>query len=198
MRSLVPKLCLGGRDEAGFQYTIPLTFETTRVELELLVPVFHEVSPRQKSIAAVRWLLLLPAAWLASIAAQVVGAFLHALRGSAGTPSSSSIGFWASAVLAYCLPELVFVIAGGWIAPRKKLPVALLLTLLGGVLSLLNHIVLQHLAGRSLGPTNYTHFGLEMAGLLAGVGCIWRLRVSSMTGHGPRNNGATQTNEGVG
>jgi hypothetical protein len=49
--------------------------------------------------------------------------------------------------------------------------------LLGGVLSLLKHVVLQHLAGNSLGPTNYAHFGLEMAGLLAGVVCIRRLKI---------------------
>jgi Na+-driven multidrug efflux pump len=137
------------------------------------VPVFGELSPRQKKIEVVRWLLLVPAALLASSAVTfIIGAFIRAIRDSSVPPNSTSIGFWASAVPLYVLPEFVFVIAGGWIAPRKQLPAALLLLLLGGVLSLLRHVVLQN----SPGPTNYTHFGLEMAGLLAGVVCIWRVK----------------------
>jgi hypothetical protein len=131
---------------------------------------FGDLSPRQKRIEVVRWLLLVPAAWFASSTVTfIVGAFVRAIRDSSVPLNSPSISFWASAVPAYILPEFVFVIAGGWIAPRKQLPVALLLMLLGGVRSLLKHVVLQHLAGNSLGPTNYTHFGLEMTGLLAGV-----------------------------
>jgi Na+-driven multidrug efflux pump len=142
------------------------------------VQVFGELSPRQKRIEVVRWLLLVPAALLASSTVQfVVGAFIGAIRDSSVPLNSSSISFWAIAVPLYVLPEFVFVIAGGWIAPRKRLPVALLLMLLGGVLSLLKHVVFQHLAGNRVGPTNYTHFGLEMAGLLAGVVCIRRLKV---------------------
>ena len=139
--------------------------------------VFGELSPRQKWIEVVRFLLLVPAAWLASSAVTfIIGAFVRVVRDSSVPLNSPSISFWASAVPSYVLPEFVFVIAGGWIAPRKQLPVALLLMLLGGVLSLLKHVVLQHLAGNSLGPTNYTHFGLEMAGLVAGVVCIRRVK----------------------
>jgi Na+-driven multidrug efflux pump len=141
------------------------------------VQVFGELSPRQKRIEVVRWLLLVPAAWLASsIVTFIIGAFLRVIRSSSVPLNSSSISFWASAVLSYVLPDIVFVIVGAWIAPRKQLPVALLLMLLGGVLSLMMHVVLQHLAGNRVGPTNYTHFGLEMAGLLVGVVCI-RLKI---------------------
>jgi Na+-driven multidrug efflux pump len=127
----------------------------------------------KKKIEVVRWLLLVPAALLAGSAVTfIIGAFVRAIRDSSVPLNSTSISFWASAVPLYVLPELVFVVAGGWIAPRKQLPVALLLMLLGGVLSLLRHVVLQN----SPGPTNYTHFGLETAGLLAGVVCIWRLK----------------------
>jgi Na+-driven multidrug efflux pump len=142
------------------------------------VQVFGELSPRQKRIEVVRWLLLVPAALLASSTVTfIIGAFVRVIRGSSVPLNSSSISFWACAVPFYVLPEFVFVIAGGWIAPRKQLPVALLLMLVGGVLSFLKHVVVQHLAGHSLGPTNYTHFGLEMAGLLAGVVCIRRLKI---------------------
>jgi Na+-driven multidrug efflux pump len=141
------------------------------------VEVFGELSPRQQKIEVVRWLLLVPAALLASSAVTfIIGAFVRAIRDSSVPLNSTSISFWASAVPIYVLPEFVFVIVGGWIAPRKQLPAALLLLLVGGVLSLLGHVVLQHHAGNSLGPTNYTHFGLEMAGLLAGVVCIWRVK----------------------
>ena len=139
--------------------------------------VFGELSPREKRIEVVRWLLLLPAALLASVIVTfIIGTLVRSIGNNSVPLNSSSISFWASAVPLYVLPEFVFVIVGGWIAPRKRLPVALLLMLLGGVLSLLRHVVLQHHAGTSLGPTNYTHFGLEIAGLLAGVVCIWRVK----------------------
>jgi hypothetical protein len=126
----------------------------------------------------VRWLLLVPAALLASgVVTFIIGTFVRAIRGSSVPLNSSSISFWAIAVPLYVLPEFVFVIAGASIAPRKQLPVALVLMLFGGVLSLLKHVVLQQLGGTSLGPTNYTHFGLELAGLVAGVVCIWRLKI---------------------
>jgi hypothetical protein len=136
--------------------------------------------PRQKSIEVVRWLLLLPGAWLASSAVTlIVGTLIRAIRSSSVPVNSTSISFWAGAVPTYVLPEFVFVIAGVWIAPRKQRPVAFLLMLLGGVLSLMQHVVLQHLAGNRVGPTNYTHFGLELAGLLAGVVYILRLKTVS-------------------
>jgi hypothetical protein len=131
---------------------------------------FGELSPRQRWIEVVRWLLLVPAACLASSAVTlIIGTLVRAIRNSSVPLNSHSISFWAGAVPSYVLPEFVFVIAGAWIAPRKQRPVALLLMLLGGVLSVLQHVVLQYLAGNRVGPTNYTHFGLELAGLLAGV-----------------------------
>lgn len=79
--------------------------------------VFGELSPREKRSEVVRWLLLVPAALLASSAVQVlVGAFVRAIRDTSATLNSSSISFWALAVPSYVLPELVFGIAGGWIA----------------------------------------------------------------------------------
>jgi hypothetical protein len=142
------------------------------------VQAFGELSPWQKWIEVVRWLLLVPAAWLASsTVAFLVGTVVRVIRNSSVPLNSPSISFWASAVPAYVLPEFVFVIVGAWIAPRKPLPVALLLLLLGGVLSVMQHVVLQHLAGNRVGPTNYTHFGLEMAGLLAGVVYVWRPKI---------------------
>ena len=117
------------------------------------VRVFGELSPRQKRIEVVRWFLLVPAACLASSAVTLlIGSVVR-----------------ASTVPLYVLPEFVFVFVGGWIAPRKQLVVALVLMVFGGALSVMRHVVLQHLGGRALGPTNYTHCGLEMAGLLAGL-----------------------------
>ncbi len=139
---------------------------------------FNELSPRQKGIEVVRWLLLVPVALLASIAVMsIIGAGVRAIPASSEPSKSASISFWARAVPYYVLPEMVFVITGGRIAPRKQLPVVLLLMLLGGVLSLLKHVVIQHLAGNLVGTVNYAHFGLELAGLLAGVVCAHRLMI---------------------
>jgi hypothetical protein len=136
------------------------------------VQVFGELSPRQKRIEIVRWLLLPPVALLASSGVPyLIGALLTAIRKNPVPLDSGSMSFWALAVPVYILSEFVFVITGGWIAPRKQLLVALLLMLVGGVLSVLKHVVFQHLAGNRVGPTNYADFGLEMAGLIAGV--VW-------------------------
>jgi hypothetical protein len=143
------------------------------------VQAFGELSPRQKRIEVARWIVLVPAALVASIAAEhILGALVQAIRGITGPTSSTAIGFWALVAPCYVLPKFVLVLTGGWIAPRKQLAVALLIALVGTILSLLQHVILQHFAGNHPGPTNYTHFALETAGLLAGVVFIHRRRIA--------------------
>lgn len=128
------------------------------------------LSARQRRIEVVRWLIVLPAAVVAGLAVQlIISALVRGLSlGGSAPPDSASIDDWARAVPSYFLPMFVFVVTGGRFAPRKRLVVAFLLMVLGGVLSLLNHVVGQSLAGNRVGFVNYGHFGLETAGLVAG------------------------------
>ena len=136
------------------------------------MPAFRELSPRRKRIEFARWLLLLPGAFLASLAVrQTVGA---AVRGSGLAGGPQPVGFWLVTALHYVLPMFALVVVGGWIAPRRRLVAALLLALAGGGLSLLKHVVLQSLSGNRVGMTNWMHFGLEAAGLLIGAACVYR------------------------
>lgn len=138
------------------------------------VPAFRELPPRQKRIEVARWLLLLPGAILASIAVRhTVGAGLRALSW-AGSQELGGVGFWLVTAAYYVLPMFALVVIGGWIAPRRQLVAALLLALAGGGLSLLKHVVVQHLAGNRVGTTNWGHFGLEATGLLIGAACVQR------------------------
>ncbi len=126
----------------------------------------------QKSNSLARWVLLIPAALLASgVVRFIVGGVLRATL-SGSTSGSDSIGEWIRTVLYYVLPCMAFVTVGGLVAPRKQFRVALLLMLFAAAASLLKHIVVQHWAGNPVGSINYIHFCLETAGLVAGVICI--------------------------
>jgi hypothetical protein len=137
------------------------------------VPPFQDLSPRQKGNEIVRWLLLVPVAWFAStVVRPALGIMLRTLLDGSG---SSNLHYWLHTGLYFSLPMVALVLIGAWIAPRKPLLVAALLTLVFGALSLLKHVVGQFLGGNAVGFINYMHFTLEMAGLLAGVVCVHRL-----------------------
>ncbi|AMV17514.1 hypothetical protein [Planctomyces sp. SH-PL14] len=140
------------------------------------MPAFSELSPRPKRNEIARWLLLVPGAVLASVAVrQTVGAVVRAMR-LAGSLDLGGAGFWLATVSYYALPMFALVVAGGRIAPRRPLAAALVLAGVGGGLSLLKHVVMQHLSGNRVGAINWIHFSLEMTGLVAGAVCISRWR----------------------
>lgn len=140
---------------------------------------FSELPSRQKRVEVMRWVLLVPAAVLAASAVELIVGGVARAAGSGGPVpwDPGSVGFWVRAVPYYVLPQFAFVVAGGRLAPRKQLAVAVLLVLVGGLLSLLKHVVGQHLAGNSVGFVNYAHFGLELSGLVAGAAFL-RVRTS--------------------
>ena len=75
-----------------------------------------------------------------------------------------------------CVPcGVVLVMAGAKMAPRHQFVTAIVLTVLGVVLSLMTHVVGQHLAGNQVGVVNYTHFAAESAGVLGGAAIIFFL-----------------------
>lgn len=123
---------------------------------------------RSKRSEILRWLCVLPAAILAQLAVRYA---VGVVAQSAGwrtdndlSPSSLVLLF-----LAYALPAVAFVIAGAKTAPRYVMATSIGLALLGLLLSLMTHLVGQHLAGNRVGIVNYMHFFAESAGFLAGA-----------------------------
>jgi hypothetical protein len=66
----------------------------------------------------------------------------------------------------------VFVIGGALTAPRHRAATAILLAVIGVLLSLLIHVVGQHLAGNRVGSINYVQFLAESMGLLSGLAFV--------------------------
>jgi hypothetical protein len=142
-------------------------------------PPFSELTPRQKSIEVLRWLGVLPAAVIAhlgvSFAASASFLLVHDLTASIpddsasagfaqGIPGGSGLVAACRLLLAYALPKTAFAVAGAELAPRYQARTAMLLTLLGFVISIWVH-----------GPTNYLHVSAETAGLLLGTALTFRL-----------------------
>jgi hypothetical protein len=75
-------------------------------------------------------------------------------------------------LLCYVPPEVAFVIAGAKLAPRRPTTAAIVMAVLRFVLSLMTHVVGQHLAGNHVGITNYLHLFAESAELLSGAAYI--------------------------
>ena len=142
---------------------------------------FSQLASSEKRIELLRWLCVLPAGVLAEIVmrylAGVVGQIAAyggwSIRGEANT------AFFLGLVLFYVLPKSAFVIAGAKTAPRRRMAPAIVLAVLGIGVSLLTHVVGQHLAGNRVGTVNYAHAAAESTGLLAGAACIlWQIRAS--------------------
>lgn len=131
-----------------------------------------------------RWLLVLPAAVCGKMLVHFfLGITLQAIGyGGPGASGDSSTAFSLRLILLYVVPAGAFVVAGVMVAPRRLIVTAIVLTVLGIVLSLTTHVVGQHLAGNRVGSTNYVQFAAETAGMLAGIAVIvWRIRKTRLT-----------------
>jgi hypothetical protein len=121
-----------------------------------------------------RWLLVLPAALLAQSAVQLVGgSVIAAVAKSLGSRvQDAPVASWSHLLISYVLAALAFVVAGAKTAPQRRPATGCVLMVLGIGLSLLKHVIGQHLAGNRVGGTNYLHAGLEIAGYVAGAAVI--------------------------
>jgi hypothetical protein len=129
----------------------------------------HSDAPPQspKSVEWLRWLSVLPAAFLARYAARLaLGLLTHGV-------GQEMLAVLARKLVVYSASEAVFVVVGAMVAPRKQKTVAIVLAVLGAVLSLLKHVVVQYAAGNRVGSTNYTDFALDTLGLAFGVAVVW-------------------------
>jgi VanZ family protein len=136
---------------------------------------FSERTVPGRLVEVLRWLCVLPAAVLGHVAAQfVVDAVLQVAR-YAGWDifGGSSIANSLIRLMWHLPPNAAFVIAGAKMAPRHQKTTAIVLTLIGLVFSLMNHVISQHyFAGRRLGFNNYMDLCAESAGALGGAAYI--------------------------
>jgi hypothetical protein len=93
--------------------------------------------------------------------------------GGWGVGGDSSIAYWLMIFLNYVPRKLAFVCAGATTAPRYQRTTAIGLAVLGIFVSLMIHVVGQHLAGNHVGLINYTHLIAESVGALGGAACIF-------------------------
>ncbi len=132
---------------------------------------FDPAQHNSRAWDGIRWILVLPAALLSGFVVRLAAAML--LRTSAAAPAAASaMATSVRSLLVYVLGSAVLVVAGGLTAPRKRVLVATVLAGLFLVLSALRHLIVQYAAGNRVGSANFTHFGLEALGLLAGAACI--------------------------
>jgi hypothetical protein len=130
-------------------------------------PLLNGPPPSRKLVAWLRWLSVLPAAFLVRFAARLALGMLT--RGAA----QEMLALLARKLVVYSVSEAVFVVVGAKVAPRRRSTVAIVLAVLGAVLSLLKHVVVQYAAGNRVGSTNYTDFALEVIGLTCGATFVW-------------------------
>lgn len=131
-----------------------------------MTPEVEGPSGREKAIAVLRWLCVLPAAALGGFAVKIiVGLALRFARQGGGVLAGSPLFALLQLVVVYVPKEAAFVIAGAAMAPRGRRATAIILAVVGIVMSLVVHVLGQ----RQPGIVNYTHFAAETAGLAFGV-----------------------------
>ena len=122
-----------------------------------------------------RWLCVLPAAFLGGMLARFILriVFQIARFGGWDTVGHSSIAEWFFVFLSYVPGPLAFVVGGAMTSPRYQRTTAVGLAVFGILLSLTIHLVGQYLAGNHIGPINFFHFSAESAGCFGGATCIF-------------------------
>ena len=123
---------------------------------------------KQKVIRWLRWVCVLPAAVVGSLAAQFIAGMLGRLAVSAWESPAESTFVSYLLLLLHIPKEAGFVVAGAKLAPRGRLRTAIVLAVVRVLLSLIVHIVGQTRPG----VVNYTHFAVESTGSALGLAYI--------------------------
>jgi ATP/ADP translocase len=133
----------------------------------------------EKAIGWLRWVCVLPAAVLASIAVQFIAGMVGRLAIFAGASSAdSTFVYYLLLLLLYIPKEAAFVVAGAKMAPQGRFVTAVVLVVVRVLMSLIVHIVGQ----TNPGVVNYTHFAVESTGSGLGLACIKSLGAGATKG----------------
>lgn len=133
--------------------------------------------PNLKHVEVLRWIGVLPAAFLGAFAARFVGGIAgYAAAHALGSESGSTVAL-LTLLLAYGIGTAAFVLAGALAAPRHRAVVAIALAAICVIVSLLTHVLSQGHPGR----TNYLHLAAETVGAVLAAGyalCMQRRKRS--------------------
>jgi hypothetical protein len=143
---------------------------------------FSQLSTAQKALDILRWLCLLPAAWLASQIPFVVFALVTppALAQPGGfqpAPPISDFRRYVAPWLVALLTAPLFVLVGSLVAPRYRRTTAALLALLWTAYAFLSHIYI-HLPG----TPHYLHFTAAVLFAAAAAAIVFYLNRQGAVG----------------
>jgi hypothetical protein len=120
----------------------------------------------QTLVEVLRWLLVLPAAWIGTQALPFVLRFIvpPAMAQLPGAPAApvSDFNRYVLPLLVHAVAGALFVIVGVKTAPRGRRVVAIVLASLWCLLALLIHVLLHN----SRGVLNYLHFAAAALGAI--------------------------------
>jgi hypothetical protein len=125
---------------------------------------------RRIVVEVLRWICVLPAAFLAEFAVQVITTLVP--QGDMfkwGDASPSPIVFALQLLVAYTIPKAAAVVAGAKMAPRFRLATSIVLAASVTLMTLSDHVIFQS----NPGITNYSHFTAETAGAVFGAAYIF-------------------------
>lgn len=125
--------------------------------------------PRVSPPEILRWFCVFPAAMLGSSIVQFIGILVWIfIRRNWESNAGSNFPFFFILPLTDAVASAAFVLAGGFTAPKYQTKTAFLLAILGTLLSLAKHILLQP----GPGVINYLHFATETAGSLVAAATV--------------------------
>lgn len=122
-----------------------------------------------KTTDTLRWVCVLPSAWLGSVVIQRLIGLIARLLITPGHQPDAQAAYYLQLFLFYAPKEAAFVIAGAIMAPRFHLATAVVLSVTGILLSIVIHILGQ----TNPGIVNFTHSGLETTGIVLGAGWVF-------------------------
>jgi hypothetical protein len=135
---------------------------------------FHELTSREKRIQILRWLCVLPAAALAEFVVHwIVGSVLRVAVSAVPGALGESIVADSFMVLYLAPATAAFVVVGAKVSPRRQFETAIALAVLGILLSLATHVIVQLFGGNRVGFRNYMHFTAEAVGAIGGAAYVF-------------------------
>ncbi len=150
------------------------------------MPSFTDLSAREKIIEVVRWLLVVPAAWLAGMTPRFIDRLVRPpamaqLPGMPQPPVSDFQRFYFH--LLGIVMAAAFVIVGAKVSPRWRVPVAGILAAAWIVFSYLIHVRPHH----SFELRYLTYFMAATGGALAATIYVWWSERDKLAGIEPPN-----------
>ena len=131
-----------------------------------------DLSPREKAVELLRWLLVLPSAMLAGLILRLIATALTPPVTAQLPRAPSEISGFRRFVLPHLLGALVaaaFVVAGAKLAPRRRSATAIVLALVWTLSTFAIHVLGHHGAGRP----HLKPIAVAMVATACGAAFVW-------------------------